>query len=79
MSLNFTLNSHITRQLEQQGPCTLDSLATTLDAIYSWNEIFMAVDVLSREGAITLRPHARFEYLVSLASASRSASQHPMQ
>jgi hypothetical protein len=35
--------------------------------------MFMLIDNLSREGAITLRPYARFQYLVSLASTPQQA------
>ena len=78
MTPHLKIDSRITRQLEQ-GPCTLESLATSLNATYSWNQVFIAVDILSRKGAITLLPHARFQYLVSLASASRPTSQRSMQ
>jgi hypothetical protein len=78
MTPHLKIDSRITRQLEQ-GPCTLESLATSLNATYSWNQVFIAVDILSRKGAITLLPHARFQYLVSLAPASRPTSQRSMQ
>ena len=48
----------IIQELEQQGSCTLDTLAYRLPTC-SWNQVFMAVDVLSREGTITLHPRAR--------------------
>ncbi|MCS6318743.1 MAG: hypothetical protein H8K05_13415 [Nitrospira sp.] len=57
----------IIQELEQQGPCTLDALAYRLPTC-TWNQVFMAVDVLSREGTISLQPRARCQYLVSLAS-----------
>lgn len=68
MTQNFAIGSLITQELEQQGPCTLETLAYKLSTC-SWNQVFMAIDTLSREGAITLQPHARFQYLVSLAHA----------
>ena len=63
------------QELEQQGPCTLDTLAYRLPTC-SWNQVFMAVDVLSREGTITLHPRARCQYLVSLASV-HTQTWHP--
>ena len=45
----------IIRELEQQGPCTLDALAYRFPAC-TWNQIFIAVDALSREGTISLQP-----------------------
>ena len=74
MTPNYQIGSLITQELEQQGPCTLEILAHKLSTC-SWNQVFMAIDTLSREGAITLQPHARFQYLVSLAPAH----QHPLQ
>ncbi len=57
----------IIQELEQQGACTLDALAYRLPTC-TWNQVFMAVDVLSREGTISLQPRPRCQYLVSLAS-----------
>ncbi len=54
-------------ELERQGPCTLDALAYRFPAC-TWNQIFMAVDALSREGTLSLQPRARCQYLVSLVS-----------
>ena len=56
----------------------MDTLASTLSTC-SWNQVFMAVDTLSREGAITLHPYARFQYLVSLTPARPYAFQPAMQ
>lgn len=65
----------IIRELERQGPCTLDALAHRFPAC-TWNQIFMAVDALSREGTISLQPRARCQYLVSLASVRTHALRH---
>ncbi len=65
----------ITRALTQKGPCTLELLAKRLQTC-TWNQVFMAVDVLSRRGAITLRPQARFQYLVSLATTESKTFPH---
>ena len=72
MTQNYEIGSLITRELEQQGPCTLEALAHKLPAC-SWNQVFMAVDALSRDGAITLQPYTRFQYLVSLAPTPQHA------
>ena len=62
----------IIRELEQQGPCRLDALAYRFPAC-TWNQIFMAVDALSREGTISLQPRAHCQYLVSLVSVRTHA------
>lgn len=66
MTGNSEIAALITYELEQHGPCTLEALAHKLPTC-SWNQIFMSVDALSRDGALTLQPQARFQYLVSLA------------
>lgn len=65
----------IIQELEEGGDYTLDRLAYHLRTC-SWNQIFMAVDALSRRGTITLRPEARFEYLVSLVPSVSQTFRH---
>lgn len=62
----------ITRELNRRGTCTLELLAQRLQTC-TWNQVFMAVDTLSRKGAIVLRPLPRFQYLVSLAHLGSNA------
>lgn len=69
------INALILQELEQHGPCTLETLTTTLP-FCSWNQLFMAIDTLSREGALLLQLQARSQYLVSLASP-RTAGDSP--
>jgi len=64
----------ITRELERRGTCTLELLVQRLQTC-TWNQVFMAVDTLSRKGAIVLRPLPRFQYLVSLAQSGSHAFQ----
>jgi hypothetical protein len=52
--------------LERTGPQTLDALGASIPSA-SWAQLFLAVDGLSRSGAITLRSIGRGTYLVSLA------------
>ncbi len=72
MTENYEIGVLITQELEQHGPCTLEALAHNLPTC-GWNQVFMAVDALSRDGAITLQPQARFQYLVSLAPTHKHA------
>ncbi len=65
----------IIEELEEGGDCTLDTLVYHLRTC-SWNQVFMAVDALSRRGMITLRPQARFEYLVSLVPTVSQSFRH---
>ncbi|MGC3976391.1 MAG: hypothetical protein QM771_18695 [Nitrospira sp.] len=56
----------ITRELTSRGACTLEALAQQLETC-TWNQVFMAVDILSRRGTLVLRPLPQFQYMVSLA------------
>jgi len=61
-----TLESAILTELARVGACTLDELNERLP-YYSWNQVFAAVDKLSREGAVTLQRPDSSDYLLSLA------------
>lgn len=52
-------------ELVRRGPCSIDEMVTHLSG-YAWNQIFSAVDRLSRCERVTLRPVTRFEYHISL-------------
>lgn len=67
-----SIGALIIHELEQEGPCTIETLTARLPYC-SWNQLFMAIDALSREGALLLQLHARAQYLVSLATP-RTAS-----
>ena len=65
----------ITRELTRRGACTLEALAQQLHTC-TWNQVFMAVDILSRQGTLVLRPLARFQYMVSLPRSGANAVHH---
>lgn len=67
--LNET-ESAVILTLEEQGPCTLEVLIQLLPA-FTWNQIFMAVDRLSRQGRLAIHHDARFEYVVACNGPSR--------
>jgi hypothetical protein len=60
--------------LERQGSISLEELVRMLPA-YTWNQVFLAVDRLSREGNLTLRHPGRFAYL---SLASRPLASRPL-
>ena len=53
--------------LKQGGSCGLDDLVAQLPA-HHWNEVFLAMDAMSRDGRLTLRCIPRSGYQVSLRS-----------
>ncbi|MBS0170191.1 MAG: hypothetical protein JSR62_07515 [Nitrospira sp.] len=67
VSRSPSIGALIIHALEQEGPCTIETLTAKLPYC-SWNQLFMAIDALSREGALLLQLHARAQYLVALAT-----------
>jgi DNA-binding transcriptional regulator PaaX len=55
--------------LERQGPIPFEELVQLLPA-FTWNQVFAAVDRLSREGNLTLRRPNRATYLLSRGCAA---------
>ncbi|MCE3221901.1 MAG: uncharacterized protein K0S58_81 [Nitrospira sp.] len=74
MSERDAIGALIKHELEHQGPCRLETLPSKFPTC-SWNQVFMTVDALSREGTITIHPQARFQYLVSLAPSQTQVLQ----
>ena len=60
------LASAIRQELARVGTCTLEALNERLP--YSlWNQVFSAVDRLSRAGTVTLQRPDSSDYILSLA------------
>ena len=53
----------ILQRVEGLGSCTLEELIRALPG-YTWNQLFSAIDRLSRDGALVLRRPTQFEYVV---------------
>ena len=60
------LESTIIEELTWVGTCTIDELNERLP-YYSLNQVFFAVDRLTREGTVALKHLTPFSYLLSLA------------
>lgn len=63
-----TIQSTIRAELLRHGPSALQALLDRLPQ-FSWNETFVAIDQLSREGSLVLRHPSRFDYEVSIAQS----------
>lgn len=59
------IESAILRELVRVGPCAFDDLARSLRE-YTWNQVFAAVDRLSRQGRLALRRPGRFGFVVQI-------------
>jgi hypothetical protein len=51
--------------LQEHGVCSLDELGALLPGT-NWSQLFLAIDRLSRGGAIGLRSLGNVEYLLNL-------------
>ena len=51
----------------RSGPCCFDEVVTTLPN-FSWGEVFVAVDCMSRDGRVFLRQLGFSTYEISLGS-----------
>ena len=65
----------IIEKLQSGGPCCLDDLATHLSPRYSWGEVFIAVDRMSRDGGVLLRQLGYSTYQITLRSQGASPAQ----
>jgi len=70
-----SVESAIRLELTQVDSCTFDELAERL-RYYSWNQVFTAVDRLSRQGIVTLQRSQGSGYTLSLASPCSIEARH---
>ena len=72
------LEEAIVEKLRNDGPCCFDELVTGFPT-FSWGQIFVAVDCMSRDGRVFLRQLGFSTYQVSLGSelAYTSARSSP--
>lgn len=67
MPINASAEEVVLDMLQRTGPCYLDDLVIQLPNL-SWNEVFVAVDRMSRDGRLFLRRLARSTYYIALPS-----------
>jgi hypothetical protein len=72
------VESAILETLERRGPCSLEELYQTLSD-YSWNQVFTAVDRLSRNGRLLICRPGRFDYQVSIGMSGANAPVRPSE
>jgi hypothetical protein len=58
----------VLRYLDERGSCTIEELFRALSR-FTLNQVFFAIDRLSRDGRVSLRHPARFAYLVSVTGS----------
>jgi hypothetical protein len=57
----------VSEKLSKSGPCCLDDVVTSLPN-FSWAEVFLAVDRMSRDGRLLLRQLGGSTYQIELRS-----------
>jgi hypothetical protein len=75
-SNRIEVESAIYRHLEDQGSSTMEELFRSLSR-FTLNQIFFAIDRLSREGKVSLRQPTRFVYLVSATGSGTRTEVSP--
>jgi hypothetical protein len=63
-----SVDSVICHEVTSLVSCTFDELVHSLPT-YSWAQVFVAVDRLSRQGTLTVRRTRCFGYVVSIGPA----------
>lgn len=72
ITTRIEVETAIVQHIETQGSCTVEALVHSLPH-FTFNQIFLTIDRLSREGKVRLRHPNRFTYLVSaVGSDTRS-------
>jgi hypothetical protein len=73
----YEVEPAILRYLAEQGSCTSEELFRALSH-FTLNQVFFAIDRLSRDGRVSLRHPTRCDYLVSTAiSGTRNEAAPP--
>ncbi len=66
------IEKNVLQNLEQRGPCSIEEMVKRLPG-YTWNQVFTAVDRLSRDARVTLQHPSPFEYQISIAQVGRAS------
>ena len=72
----YAVEAAILQHLNEQDSATMEELFRSLSR-FTINQLFFAVDRLSRDGKIRLRQPARFTYLLSTAVSSTRTEVGP--
>jgi hypothetical protein len=65
----------IIEKLRSDGHCCLDDIVTHLSPIYSWSEVFLAVDQMSRNGGVLIRQLSYSTFQIALRPEGASPVQ----
>jgi hypothetical protein len=69
------LTDRILRAVKQAHRCDLDSLATDLPEL-TWNQVFIEIDRLSRNGELIVTSDSRGHYMIQLPAHKKGVTHH---
>ena len=72
------IEEDIIENLRRSGPCSLDEVVTYLP-LFSWGEVFCAVDRMSKDGRLIVRQSSYSAYQISLGSQVSSSNSTSSQ
>ena len=71
------IDQAIVHDLTAHGTCQVDDMVERL-AGFTWNQVFSAIDRLSRDGTLVLQRPARFGYEISITSGRKRTMEAGM-
>lgn len=71
------IDQAIVHDLTARGTCQVDDMVERL-AGFTWNQVFSAIDRLSRDGTLALQRPARFGYEISITSGRKRTMEAGM-
>ena len=71
------IDQAIIHDLTAHGTCQVDDMVERL-AGFTWNQVFSAIDRLSRDGTLALQRPARFGYEISITSGRKRTMEAGM-
>lgn len=71
------IDQAIVHDLTAHGTCQVDDMVERL-AGFTWNQVFSAIDRLSRDGTLALQRPARFGYEISITSGRKRTMEAGM-
>ena len=64
------IDQAIVHDLMAHGTCQVEDMVQRLEG-FTWNQVFSAIDRLSRDGTLALQRPARFGYEISITSGRK--------
>ncbi len=75
MALSQPVTDRILRAVKRTHGCDLDTLATALPEL-TWNQVFLEIDRMSRNGEVVVTFGAGGRYLIQLPDRKKAAAHH---